>query len=95
MKVKGLIHAKYCEIEKKFDFSLFGCDMSECGYLVVEEVEIDFTPPPDGVLTGKTVELWRAKQREVQAVADRQVADLDRRINEMLCLEYKPESVVA
>ena len=93
MKIKVYIHASYCEYEKTYRFQVWGQDMStveHVGPLVATE-EVEFTPPPHDVLVNGTIEMYRAQQKKVRAEAERLNTELQERINNLLCIEYKPE----
>ncbi len=95
MKIEGYIHASYCEYEKKYNFQIWGHDMSgqpSCGPLV-EKVEVEFTPPPHEVMVKGTIAQYREQQKRVMAEAERLRNELEQRINDLLCIEYKPETV--
>ncbi|MHB1328012.1 MAG: hypothetical protein ACYC2K_07405 [Gemmatimonadales bacterium] len=94
MKIKGFIHAKYDEYEREYHFSVWTQDMTQCqGYVLVEEVEIEFTPPPHNVLVNGTIEAYKAEQQKIRAEAESKVNRLQQSINDLLCIEYKPELV--
>ena len=94
MKLTVYIHAEYNEWEKRHEFKVWSIDMSRtasCGPLVGTH-EIDFDPPPNEVLVAGTIKEYRARQKEILAKSEMQRAELEQRINELLCLEYKPEA---
>lgn len=84
MKLKIYIHAKYCEFRKEYDSEHFG--------VVVEETEVEFTPPPYEVLVNGTIAAYRAKQKKIRADAESEVNILQQRINDLLCIENKSET---
>lgn len=91
MKVKGYIHAQYDEYEKEYRFSIWTHDMTSCqGYVLVEEVEIEFNAPPHEVLVNGTIAAYKAEQQKIRAEAESKVNRLQRAIDDLLCIEYKP-----
>lgn len=91
MKIKVYIHAEYNEWEKKYAFSAWSIDMSDHRGPVVGVQEIDFDPPPHEVLVNGTVAKYREMQKEILAEAEAKRLHLERKINELLCIEHKPE----
>ena len=92
-KVKVYIHAEYCEYEKTYRLVPWSQDMtgqSRCGQLV-ETVEVDVAMPPNDVLVNGTIEMYREQQKKVRAEAERLNTELQESINNLLCIEYKPE----
>ena len=92
MKLKCYIHAKYNDWEKKYAFDVWSRDMSKVeGFgAAVGTGEIDFDPPPHEVLVKGTVAEYRERQTKILGEAEAMRAELEKRINELLCLEYKP-----
>ena len=93
MKLKAYVHAQYCEYEKRYNLQVWGHDMTGTASLgpLVEVVEIDVAMPPNDVLVNGTIEMYRQQQKKVIAEAERVNAELQQRINDLLCIEYKPE----
>jgi hypothetical protein len=92
MKVQVFIHAKYDVYEKKFVFNPMAFDGTDydCGALV-GTAEVEFDPPPYDVLVNGTIKQYREEQKKILADAEVRRAAIERRINELLCIEYKPE----
>lgn len=95
MKIPVFIHADYDEYEKVYHFKAWSQDMSGSEYVgpLVEKLEVDFTPPPHEVLVNGTIETYRAQQQKIRAEAESRVNLIQQRINDLLCIEYKPETV--
>lgn len=93
MKIKTYVHAHYDHYDKKYDFVLAPCDMSDFGSYgpLVGETEIDFDPPPHEVLVAGTIQQYRDEQKKILAEAEAKRATLEQRINELLCIDYTPE----
>lgn len=92
MKLKVFIHAQYDEYDKVFNYHAWSQDMSSqpsCGPLVAT-TEVEFTPPPYTALVNGTVAKWREEQKQVRAAAESRVNIIEERIQDLLCLEYKP-----
>lgn len=94
MKMKAYIHAQYDEYEKEHRFSVWSHDMSrgEMGYILIEEREIDFDAPPREVLVNGTVAEYRKMQQTLRTEAEEKCNRIQRSINDLLCIEYKPET---
>lgn len=92
MKLKLYVHASWSEIQKKWTFAAFNCNMSSCGYTMLEQIEVDYDPPPDSVLIAGTINVFRAEQDRIRAESQSKVEALQRKIDDMLCIEYKPEA---
>lgn len=92
MKLKCYVHAKHNEFTKQYDFPVYCADMSKYDSFgpMVGTHEFDFEPPPYDVLVNGTVSTYRAMQKQILAEAEAKRAQLEKRINELLCLEYKP-----
>lgn len=93
MKLKLFIHAKYQEWSKEWEYAAWNSDMSDHGSFgtVVAEVEVEFTPPPVATLVGGQVEAWRKEQERIRAEALHAVSAIQQKIDDIRCLEYKPE----
>jgi hypothetical protein len=93
MKMKAYVHAQYSEWAKEYRFSIWSQDMSSCGgYVLVQEVEVDFEAPPREVLVNGTIEAYRKEQQNIRAEAESKVNRIQQAIDDLLCLEYKPEA---
>lgn len=93
MKLTCYIHAKYDEYEKKYDFNLWSRDMSayDSAGAFVGTHEFAFDAPPHKVLVNGTIAQYRKEQKKILAEAEAKRVELERRINELLCIEYKLE----
>ena len=94
MKLKVFIHAQYSEYSKKYHFIPWQQDMStqaHCGPMVGTH-EFEFDEPPQEVLLKGTIEAYKQEQKAVMAEAERRHSEIQQRINDMLCIEYKPEA---
>jgi hypothetical protein len=93
MKLDVYIHAQYDEYEKKYDFRVWSHDMTGSEYIgpLVGKTEIEFEPPPHEVMVNGTIATYRLQQQKIRAEAEKNCQQLQQRINDMLCLEHKPE----
>ena len=94
MKIKVYIHAAWNEWDKEYSFRPWSQDMSSqasCGPLV-GEVEIDFTPPPREVMVNGQIASFREQQKQIRAESERQCMEIQERIDNLLCIEHKPET---
>lgn len=93
MKQKAYVHAQYNDWEKEYRFSVWSHDMSGVqGYVLVQEIEVEFDAPPRDVLVNGTIEAYRKEQQKIRADAESKVNRLQQAIDDLLCLEYKPEA---
>lgn len=94
MKITGYIHAEYNEWEKKYVFKVWSMDMSStphCGPLV-STCDIEFEAPPHEVLVSGTIEKYREMQKQILAESEKRRSELEQKINELLCIEYRPDT---
>ena len=90
-----LIHASK-DWQNNVVFSAKSCDMSDYGYTyigITKTVTIEFEAPDDFNLTEFEIEALRKQQKKIQADAQRQVVEIEERIQSMLAIEYKPAEV--
>ncbi len=92
MKVKGYVAAQYQAHLRKFEFQLWPVKPSGGAFSAIQPVEVEIDEPPEDALISGTVEAWRKEQQRIQAEAEAKCTQLDRQINELLCIEYKPEA---
>lgn len=93
MKIEVYIHAQWSTWDKEYRFHPWSQDMSNqpnCGALV-GKVEIDFDPPPASVLVNGTVENYRKMQQTIRAESESKCNQIQEQINNLLCIEHKPE----
>ena len=92
VKLPVYVYAQWCDYRKEYRYSAWSIDgLASQGYVPVQSVEIEFDEPPHETLVNGTVELWKAEQKRIEAEAHNKITQLQRQINEMLCIEYKPE----
>ena len=93
MKIKCTLHAraeKYAE--GGFSFTVFSQDdMTSCGYVACDTVEVEFAEPPREVLVNGAVAAYRKEQERIRAEAQSKVMRLDEEIQKLICIEYKPD----
>ena len=90
--VELFIHAQK-DWQNNVAFSAKMCDMSEYGYTFLgftKEVSVEFDVPDDFDLTAEEIKALREQQKRIQADAQRQVVEIEERIQSMLAIEYKP-----
>lgn len=93
MKIKGYITANWNQWEKCHEFKVWSCDVSGKEYTKITTVDVEFDAPPQEVLVAESVAAWKEEQQRIQAEATMKVNRLQQAINDMLCLEHKPEQV--
>lgn len=82
--------------EGNVSFKVLGCDMSEYGYTflgIKKEVTVEFEIPDDFNFTEEEIKNLRDYQKKIQAEAQRQVVEIEERIQSMLAIEYKSAEV--
>lgn len=85
------VHAEK-DYEGNVRFKVLGADMSEYGYTflgITKEVTVEFEVPDDFNLTAEEIKSLRAHQKKIQAEAQRQVLEIEERIQSMLAIEHK------
>lgn len=75
-----------------YNFSVFNCDMSSCGYIPLGRAEVEFdVPSREQILAGHAT-LLRAKIAEVNDTALKQVRELREQLSKLESLTYTPPS---
>lgn len=92
MKIPVVIHACWNNYEKRFDFDPWGHDMSSVGYTPCAELSVEFEPPAYADLVAGTVKILKAEQDSIRAESQAKVTALQQRIDELLCIEHKPDA---
>ena len=91
MKIKCTLHAqadKYAE--GGFSFKVFNHDdMSSCGYVACDSVEVEFKEPPYEVLASGMVATYRKEQEKIRAESQSKIMLIEDAIQRLLCLEHK------
>lgn len=85
------VHAEK-DHEGNVRFKVLAADMSEYGYTflgIKKEVTVEFEIPDDFDLTTEEIKNLRAHQKKIQAEAQRQVVEIEERIQSMLAIEHK------
>ena len=98
--VKAFVHAKIFDkfdgvkYEKTVDYSIFSFDMTSNGYAAVCEIDVEFDEPPYKDIVNNTVKVMREKQVELRAESQAMVVNIERQIQELLCIEnHVPDEV--
>lgn len=76
--------------EGEMKYEIFFTDMSKHGYTPICEVEVPFETPDDFNPVSAEIESLRKKQREMRAEAQVKDNEIEARIAELSCLEYRP-----
>lgn len=95
MKLPVFIHSQYSAWNKEqpYSFVVFSHAMTSLPeFKLLAETEIEFDPPAHGELVADTISKLREHKKEILAEAQAKVTDVERCIQELLCLEYKPVS---
>jgi len=91
--VKAYVHAQYDNWTKEYKYSVWSIkDMTPSNYTFIQEVDVPFHRVPDSVLRSGTINTYREQQKIIRAHAEKQVQAIQRNIDELLCIEHKPEA---
>lgn len=92
MEIKAYVHAKWCHHINEYEYHVFKhADMKTCGYTRVGgETVIGFEPNEADMKNG-TIAAMREAQQSIRAEAQGKVNQLEESIQQLLCIEYKPE----
>ena len=93
MEMQIFIHAEWKSYAKKYDYHVYCCDMTDYGEILLEERTIQFESPPEKQLHQLTHKLLYAEAQKIRAKAFVKAAELEKRAQELLALEYMPEAV--
>lgn len=91
MILKAQIWAHYSDYKKEHTFSIVDFSLASSGYVKVQDVEVEFEPPPESVLVAGTVEAYRAQQQKLRADTQIAIQNLEQQIQNMLSIEHKPD----
>lgn len=92
MKLKFFIFAFHVGAGQGHRFVIESTDMSSVGWVMCEEREIDFEPPPETVLVAGTIAGYRAEQAKIRADATVKVNAIEETIQSLLSIEHKPDA---
>lgn len=87
---KAFIHAQWNKYSKDFSYVAYAGDMTEYGYILLEERELSFESPDDKRLRSLAAQSLRAKKNKELAEAHVKAQEIDQEIEELLALEFKP-----
>ena len=76
--------------EGEIRHELYSSDMSKYGSTPICEVEVSFETPDDFNPVAAEIESLRKTQRELRAEAQVKDNEIEARIAELSCLEYRP-----
>jgi len=91
MKVTAYIHAQWNRYSEEFSFQVFGADMTQYGYALLSQVEVEFESPMDVALRNAVSVALRSQATKIRADAFMQAQALDDQAQELLALDFKPE----
>ncbi len=91
MEIKRLVHAQWNKYSKSFSYDTFAVDMTNYGYIKLEEVTISFDSPTDKELRVHAAHALQANKSRVLADAMTQASEIQKEIDELTSLEYKPD----
>lgn len=77
-------------------FKPFMCDMSQYGYTylgIKKTVFVEFELDDNFDITAAEIKSLRDQQKKIQAESQRQVVEIEERIQSMLAIEYKTSEV--
>ncbi len=74
----------------EYNFSVFSCDMSPCGYIPLGVTNLEFDVPTREQIIAQHAVLLRAKIAEVNDTALKQVRELREQLSKLESLTYSP-----
>jgi len=86
--VDGYIHAQETHEPGVYTFSVWGCDMSTCGYIPVAKAVIPLPEITHEQIKSRHLVLLRLKREEVYQEAAKKAAELDEQISKLESLTY-------
>lgn len=96
MKFKLYVHAQLrsypTEGGSRFDFSCFSTDMSQYGYLLLGETEVEVPDYDEEALVIGQIRLMEEKTVAIQAKADEAIAAIRQEIGKLRALEAPKEA---
>ena len=92
MEMKKIVHAQWNKYSSAFHYELFDTDMTEYGYVKLEEVVIEFSSMNDVELRRLAAEALKLKRRKL--IAEHHVAEqqIEEEIQSLLALPAPAES---
>jgi len=91
--VKAYVHAQWVPWEKQYKYSVWSVkDMTASGYTMIQEVDVPFTSVPESVLKNGTINVYREQQKAIRAQAEVHCQNLQKQIDDLLCIEHKTEA---
>ena len=94
MELKCFIHAQWSKYSEKFSYSVHNCDMTDYGYILLEEIDVPFESPNYKQLQVLTVKALRALKTTKLAAAQKECLEIQQEIDELLAIEYKPDESI-
>lgn len=71
------------------EFHVFATEMREYGYIPIDTIEFDYTPPSREVLIPAAVEALRTKQDDVRAKSESDIRTLEEQIQSLLSITHE------
>jgi hypothetical protein len=88
--VKGFLHASEGVSEGDTWFTLFNCDMSECGYVPVVEREFEIEIPDDFDLNKGRIAALEKEKTRIGGEYHARVTKINEQISKLTALEFNP-----
>lgn len=92
MKLPIIVYAIYDEYSKEWNYRAGPEGMESMGWVLVEELAVEFDAPPESVLITRTIAAYRSEQQRIRADAEQKAMRIEQTICEMLCLEDRREA---
>ena len=93
MKITCNIYALYMSHMNEY---VYVCTSSKYGedssFIFIEAKDIEFTPPPNDVITARTVEAFQRELVKIRAEAEVKRQNIQAQIDRLLCIEHKAEA---
>lgn len=91
VKHEVFIHAEKGYGSDEVTFKVFGCDMSEYGYVMLysQEIDIEVEVSNDFNFTNAQIDVLRQQQNKIQAECQMRLTRIEEQIQSLQCIEYK------
>lgn len=90
--IKAFVHFEQEPWMDKPKFSVYGCDMSSCGYVFIREQDIEVDIPDDFNPIALQIASLEKKKTALRAKLAEELMNIEDRISELSALSYEPEA---
>lgn len=93
MEVKVFIHASWNKYSEKFNYEVYNINMTEYGYILLEERVIEIDTPEERELRVRAADSLAAKLQKMRGEHYKEEQELEKERQELLALDFKQEAV--